>query len=218
METPSPTPRARPSKPPGGRTERRKARTRAALLDAARGLFAAQGLETTTVAQIAEAADIAVGSFYNYFRTKDELLAVLVSETMTEQLASLQARQGRVEDVAEAVSIAHRHLVELVVREPDWAWLLVRLEASERIIDLTMREAASGDLERGIASGRFRIGDPAVALQASGGALLAVIHCLLRGELGEDAGSAHAEGVLRSFGVEPAEAAEIARRPLPALG
>ena len=193
------------------------ARTRSALLEAARHLFAAQGLEATTIAQIADGADIAVGSFYNYFQTKDELLAALVREALGEQLAQLQARQAKVEDVAEAVSIAHRHLVGLVERQPDWAWLLVRLEVPNRIVNLTLRGAATADMKRGIESGRFRVSSPEVALQASGGALLAVIHSRLLGELGEQAACDHAEGILRSFGVDPVEAAEIARRPLPAI-
>ena len=44
-----------------------------------------------------------------------------------------------------------------------------------------------------------------------------MIHSLLVGELGERADSEHAEGILRSFGVEAGQAAEIARRPLPPI-
>jgi len=203
--------------PGGDRTQRRKARTRAALLATARHLFAVQGVEPTTIAQIAERADVAVGSFYNYFDTKDELLAVLLRETLDQQLAQLEARRAGVDDVAEAVSIAHRHLVGLATREPDWAWLLVRLEVPHRVTNLVMGDAATRDLLRGIADGRFSVAKAQLALQASGGALRAVIHSVLLGELGEHADSEHAEGVLRSFGVPAREAAEIAWRALPEL-
>ena len=83
-----------------GRVERRKTRTRAALLAAAKTLFAGQGVESTTIADIAEQADIAVGSFYNYFATKDDLLAALLELTLSEQLAALQMRQAQVDDPA----------------------------------------------------------------------------------------------------------------------
>jgi len=56
-----------------------------------------------------------------------------------------------------------------------------------------------------------------LALQASGGALLAVIQGVLRGAFSAKDDCAHAEGVLRSYGLSPDEAAEIARRPLPPL-
>ena len=53
------------------------------------------------------------------------------------------------------------------------------------------------------------------ALYACGGALLAVMRGVLDGELPEDADVLHAEGVLRLLGLSAADAAEVARRPLP---
>lgn len=203
---------------PAGRNERRRARTRGALIEAAAALFAEQGPEPTTIAQIAERADTAVGSFYNYFESKDDLLAAIVRERLAAELAQLQARQAQVEDPAEAISVAHRHLVALAEAEPEWAWLLVRLEVPDRMLNAVLGAAAMRDLIKGIEVGRFDVASPRLAALASGGALLAVIHARLLGELGADAGSEHAEGVLRSFGVAPAQAAEIARRPLPPAG
>ncbi len=202
---------------PGGRVERRKARTRTGLLAAARALFAADGVDGTTIADIAEQADVAVGSFYNYFATKDELLAAILEESLTEQLHALQSRQSQVRDPAEVISVAHRHLVRLAQSDRDFAWLLVRLEVPHRVGTAVLRDAADTDLRTGIEAGRFQVADPELALTASGGALLAVMHSLLDGELGAGADSAHAEGVLRSFGLAAGEAAEIARRPLPEI-
>src|SRR5262249_24455017 len=98
----------------GGRVERRKARTRRNLLAAARHLFAARGVEDTTIADIAERADIAIGSFYNHFSTKEELLDALIEQALSEQLRLLQRRQAELSDPAEKISVAHRHLVRSV--------------------------------------------------------------------------------------------------------
>ncbi len=46
---------------------------RDAILDAARTLFAKQGYEETTIADIAGAAGVAVGTVYLYFRNKHEV-------------------------------------------------------------------------------------------------------------------------------------------------
>jgi AcrR family transcriptional regulator len=197
------------------RVDRRKARTRAGLLAAARQLFAARGLERTTIAQIAEHADVAIGSFYNYFRTKEELLDALLEEELSQQLALLELRQAHVEDPAEKISIAHRHLVRVAQGDSDWAWLLVRLEVPFRAAWSVLGQLARSDLHSAIDAGRFHVADPALALNASGGALFAVIHGQLVGERSEQADVLHAEGVLRSFGLDRSEAAEIARRPLP---
>lgn len=213
VHTPS-IPKTTDNKPPG-RVERRKARTRASLIDAARRLFASKSIESTSVAEIAEEADIAVGSFYNYFTTKDELLAALLELTLVEQLEQIQVRQAKTDDPAEKVSIGHRHLVELATKEPDLAWLVVRFEVPQRIGSLGLAEAARSDLIDGIETGRFDVTSPELSLRASGGALLGVIHTILLGELPGDCGSIHAAGVLMSLGMDPGEAREVAGRPLP---
>jgi AcrR family transcriptional regulator len=53
-----------------GRRERKRFRTRDAIFDAAIELFAEQGFEQTTLAQIAEHADVAIRTCYNHFPTK----------------------------------------------------------------------------------------------------------------------------------------------------
>jgi AcrR family transcriptional regulator len=201
----------------GGRVESRKARTRANLLAAARHLFAGRGVERTTIAEIAGHADIAIGSFYNYFSTKDELLDALIEETLSEQLRLLQVRQADVSDPAEKISIAHRHLVRVARTDSDWARLLVRLEFPRRVAWSVLGDGARRALRAGIQAGRFRVANPTLALNASVGALFAVIHAQLVGEGSRNADSEHAEGVLRSFGLDPVEAAVIARRPLPGV-
>jgi AcrR family transcriptional regulator len=200
-----------------GRVQRRKARTRASLIAAARTLFAARGVEPTTIAEIADQADVAVGSFYNYFATKDELLAAMLEQALGEERRALESRQAQVTDPAEVISIAHRHLIRMADSDPDLAWLLVRLEVSHDVATSVLREAARRDLQRGMDAGRFTVGNPDLAITASGGALLAVLRSQLAGERAEQADSEHAEGVLRAFGLDPREAAEIVRRPLPAL-
>jgi AcrR family transcriptional regulator len=54
--------------------ERKRARTRRALVEAAVDLFERHGYERTTIADIAAAADIGTRTFFSYFATKEELL------------------------------------------------------------------------------------------------------------------------------------------------
>ncbi len=115
----------------------------------------------------------------------------------------MQARRAGIDDPAEAISVAHRHFVRLAWEEPEWARLLVRLDVPYRVTDDVLGRPAMRDLRAGIAAGRFQVADPRLALRASGGALIAVMHAVLLGELGKRADCEHAEGVLRSFGARP---------------
>src|SRR5262245_26129734 len=54
--------------------DRKRARTRQALIDAATELFARKGYDETTIADIAAAADIGARTFFGYFASKEELL------------------------------------------------------------------------------------------------------------------------------------------------
>ena len=54
--------------------DRKRERTRKALIDAAVNLFERNGYEGTTVADIAAAADIGTRTFFSYFASKEELL------------------------------------------------------------------------------------------------------------------------------------------------
>lgn len=62
------------------RVSRRRARTRAELLAAARQVFAARGYHDASIAEITELADVGVGTFYLHFRDKDEAFSTLLEE------------------------------------------------------------------------------------------------------------------------------------------
>ncbi|RVW02509.1 TetR/AcrR family transcriptional regulator [Rhodococcus spongiicola] len=64
------------------RRERNKRQTRGRLLASASGLFAEQGVDGTTVEDIADGAHVSRATFFNYFPSKDELLADLHTSHM----------------------------------------------------------------------------------------------------------------------------------------
>jgi len=76
------------------RRERKKQETRQRLMEAALRLFHEQGYDATTVEQIAEAADVAKGTFFNYFETKEALLPALFEWRMQELAAALLPERG----------------------------------------------------------------------------------------------------------------------------
>ncbi|MBV9002171.1 MAG: TetR/AcrR family transcriptional regulator [Solirubrobacterales bacterium] len=201
--------------PPQGRQRRRRAQTRAKLVAAAGALFARQGVDNTRINEITEEADVGFGSFYNHFESKEAIVEAVLADTIAAQGAALEAVTTGLDDPAETVAVAHRYFVNLARTDPDWAWLLIRLESSHDITLAALGPFAQRDLERGVSAGRFNVPDKRVALFASGGALLAVMRAVLDGQAPKNAGGHHAAGVLRLLGLSPQDAAEVAGRPMP---
>jgi AcrR family transcriptional regulator len=75
--------------------DRKRARTRQALVDAAADLFLRKGYDGTTIADLAAAADIGVRTFFSYFASKEELL---FPESDTRVAATIDAIATRVPD------------------------------------------------------------------------------------------------------------------------
>ncbi len=197
------------------RTARRREETRAKLLAAARALFAEQGVEVTRINEITDRADVGFGSFYNHFDSKEAVVEAVIEQAVEEHGSAVDGLTDGLDDPAEVVAIAHRYFVRLAAADPLWAWLLVRLDASHDVMRRTLGARATRDLAAGIDAGRFRVDDLTTTLFASGGALLGVMRAVLERTAGPEAEQAHAAGVLRMLGVAPAEAAEVAARPLP---
>ncbi|OLF17772.1 TetR/AcrR family transcriptional regulator [Actinophytocola xanthii] len=75
-----------------GLRQRKKRRTRRALVDAALKLFAEHGYDQTTIAAITAAADVAPRTFFSYFRSKDDLLFAEFDTAMELMRAGFAAR------------------------------------------------------------------------------------------------------------------------------
>ena len=76
------------------RRERKKRETRRRLVKAGLRLFREKGYDATTVEQIAEAADVAKGTFFNYFETKEAILPVLAEWRLRQLADALSPEQG----------------------------------------------------------------------------------------------------------------------------
>lgn len=98
-------------KPKVGLRERKKARTRAEIQRQALRLFAERGYEATTVAQIAEAAEVSESTFFRYFPTKEDVVLwdefdPLVFEAFKERPPELGAVRALREAIHEAMTRA----------------------------------------------------------------------------------------------------------------
>ncbi|MEY9911931.1 AcrR family transcriptional regulator [Catenulispora sp. MAP12-49] len=81
-----------PAPQPPTLRDRKRARVRQALVDAATGLFARDGYEQTTIADITAAAEVGARTFFNYFASKEDLLFPESDERVQATLDAIAAR------------------------------------------------------------------------------------------------------------------------------
>lgn len=108
------------------RRERKKDETRTRIFRAAIGLFREKGFEETTIDEITERADVAKGTFFNYFPRKEAVLGYLSEEQLAEAEAFAEA-------IIASDKPARLKLIELLQRiasvyeeDPDLAQYVVR--------------------------------------------------------------------------------------------
>ncbi|WP_378571607.1 TetR/AcrR family transcriptional regulator [Nocardiopsis mangrovi] len=93
----------------GGLRERKKARTREALVDAALRLFAEQGFGPTTTEEIAAAADVSQRTLFRYFPTKEDIILDVqdeIEEAFRLKLAARPAAEHPVDSLITALTAA----------------------------------------------------------------------------------------------------------------
>lgn len=110
---------ARSSGERSGRREQNKAENRAALLKAARSVFAEIGYGAAGVRDIVRRTDLASGTFYNYFKDKAEIFEAVVRDMTVELLR--RHRNGRAKaQTAEDFFRSHiSTYINFVVNDPE---------------------------------------------------------------------------------------------------
>lgn len=199
------------------RMERRRARTRAALIEAARGVFAQRGVGGTTIQQITDAADVAKGSFYNHFASREDLQRAVAATVLEEMGAALDRDVERREpDPARVIAASLLSTLRTCLADPAVGGFLVQ-NADVMEVGASIGARGRRDLVRGAKAGRFRIDDVDTLLVMLAGAAQGLLRARLRGELDRSAESRFIALALRLLGLEADEADAIAAETVDAL-
>ena len=200
------------------RLERRKQRTRDALIKAAQMLIA-EGRLNVPVLEITQAADVGMGSFYNHFDSKEQLFDAAVEEVLDRHGAVLDHLTADIEDPAAVFACSFRLSGRFFRERPQESRILLANWATLLSSDKGLAPRALRDIKAAVAAGRFTVDDAELALAIAGGTLMGVGH-LLQSQPHRDAAAtsdAATEGVLRLFGMSAGDAREVCSTPLPEL-
>ena len=208
---------AQQEEPAPTRLDRRKARTRRALVDAARALLVERGTDDVSIQEITDRADVGFGSFYNHFTTKADLFEVAVTEALNEHGAYLDEVTAGIEDPAEIFAVSYRATAMLADTRPAMARVFVGIGLGYLADARGLAPRALRDIERGVAAGRFSVVDPQLALIGIAGCLFAYLQARVTApeRLPSAAADDLTEQVLRMLGMPARSARAVAHRPLP---
>jgi AcrR family transcriptional regulator len=202
------------------RLDRRKARTRQALIDAAVRLIAEGRGDRASIQEITDAADIGFGSFYNHFDSKDELFATASGEVVERWGQMIERACTGISDPAEVFAVSFRISGRLGWTNPDIGRFLTGagLDLLDSATGLAPR--ALRDIQAGQDAGRFTIPNAEIALSAVAGGLLGLLRQRQRhpDRIDETAVDQLAEAILRLLGHSAPEAVQLAALPLPDPG
>jgi AcrR family transcriptional regulator len=202
----------------GNRLDRRKARTRSALIRAAQNLIA-ESRTNVSILEITQAADIGMGSFYNHFESKEQLFDAAVEAVMDAYGELLDNLTADVEDPAQVFACSFRLTGRLNRREPELSRVLLNNALRLLSADNGLAPRARRDIAAAMDAGRFDVADLDVAVAMATGALLALGQ-LLQDQPDRDVEETTdrlTEDLLRMFGVPRRQAHRICTLPLPEL-
>ena len=200
------------------RLDRRKARTRAALIRAAQALIA-EGRTNVPILEITQAADVGMGSFYNHFETKEQLFEAAIESVMDGYGQLLDDLTADIQDPAQVFACSFRLTGRLNRREPELSRVFLNNVLRLLSADSGLAPRARRDIAAAVAAGRFDVADLDVAVTLTSGALIALGQ-LLHDQPDRDVEETTdrvTEDLLRIFGVRAAVARRLCRRPLPDL-
>jgi AcrR family transcriptional regulator len=102
-----------------GRREQNKAENRAALLKAARSVFAEMGYGAAGVRDIVRRTDLASGTFYNYFKDKAEIFEAVVREMTVELMRRHRGGRAKARTAEEFFRSHFSTYMNFVVNDPE---------------------------------------------------------------------------------------------------
>ena len=182
---------------PYRRTEnvvRRLAAREQAILHAALSLAGEGGMEAVQIAAVAKRANIAAGTVYRYFPSKNDLVSDVIVTVSDRELAAIRraadAAPGPLSALAACIAtFAARTLAE---RRLAWAVLAEPIEAEADAIRLDFRQSVAAEIEARIRAARTRQLLPELDARAAAPAIVGAVLEGLIGPLAPEAADAAA--------------------------
>ncbi len=190
----------------------RSARTRAELIEAARGLYAARNFDSVTVDEVVGAAGVAKGTFYVHFESLADLQSAIADELAHEFDELLQPRRLALDDPVERIAAGCTAFIGQALLDPAWGALVARGALAMPNIASIARKRLNEDIDRAARDKHLGGVPPELAFDFVIGIVLRAMQSASEKRLPPRQAPAVVAGILRAIGVAPNKAAAVAQR------
>jgi len=195
----------------------RRERMRKRLIESAMIVFAEKGVGASVIPDVVAAAEVSQGSFYNYFRTNEDLLTAVSAELSAEMIQVIEVVVGDIADPVLRVATGMRCYLHLARSHK----LLARFLAAGGLRVLNQQSDVfrylPGDLEEGQQRGAFTTMPLEIVMDVTAGAGLVAITRMANGRTPKDYPEKMVAALLQMLGVAPAQMAAALAPSLPKL-
>lgn len=196
----------------------RREKTRLKLLETALTVFNDKGIDSAVIDDFIAAAGVSRGTFYNHFRTTNELMLALATAMSDEVLQIVDPLVLTLDDPMHRFATGTRLYMQMALRYPLWGSFITRvgtrIATRGQLIDIYLTR----DLTQALKEKRIAVDNVLVARDIVLGSIFYGIETMLT----EPTRDHHPEHMMRcvllGFGLTPREAEQIAFAPLPAAG
>jgi AcrR family transcriptional regulator len=193
----------------------RRAKTRTKLLKAAFELLGRESGRSTRIEEICQAANVARGTFYNYFASVDEMFRALTFDISHDFNDATRAVIKRVPAGAIRSAFALRYYLHKARSDPAWGWAMVNLSAGGPIFGEETYRYATESIQEGMITGQFCVPCLEIGRDLMMGSTLAAMITLLHAAREQEYPEHMVAQILRGLGVSETLIAKCVSPPLP---
>ena len=194
------------------RTSRKKQQTKDKLLKAIQILVLERGLGNISINDITEQADVGLGTFYNYFDSKEALIDATGELLLARYHQDVDDITDGLEDPAEIMAASIMFTLNKAADSSDWGKFIFESGVPIDNYAFNMRIRGMRDIRNGLESKRFTTDEPEIVISMFTGFSLAISGDVYFGMLPKSAIAKATAKILTLLGISEEEAKVISNK------
>ena len=182
--------------------QEKRARTRTALVAAAKCLFALRSIESVTVDEIVAEAGLAKGTFYTHFDDLDALTAAVADELVAAFDDLMQPARLAIADPLDRIVFGCNAFIEKALEDPSWAQMVTRMARFHPAVGERTRSRLLEDLRWALKNVAGPAPPPDLALEIVVGLMLQALSAFAERRVSRDDREPTLAALLRALGAD----------------